>query len=835
MRTLKTLNSQNQQKSCRDEGIRKKKKDNGGRQQPTLGARARWRSKGVDWEQYGKEVDAEILRFPESKLSLLNRIRRFAGVLTRVAAKVVRKVKPGKKTRVYLTPDVKAAVSRRNKARRNISAKRKEWLKACAEVKEMILEEKQKSWREVVEGALNADDERKVWGFIRSLNGSASNNAPNQTLNVKGKTLSSNQKKADAFVEHYAEVSSLKLSKEDRAERRALKKRLQTPTVDDESAAPFTMEDLEKALAAMRVKGAPGPDDIPPSFLKALGPAAKAELLEIFNESMQYANVPQIWRMAFILPLLKLNKPASQLASYRPISLTSCVVKLLERMLANRIAFVAETRGMLSKLQAGFRKGRSCEDQIIKMVQGICDGYQQKKMRRSVLVLLDYSRAYDTVWREKLLLNLADKGIPMTYVRWLASFLEERQAKVKFGDTLSKIRRMRQGVPQGSVLSPLLFIFYINNLAELLEEKLPGLDAEIAMFADDVSILAKGEMWEGATETAQKLVDVVATWSEEWKLSLNVEKSQVTLFTNSTREANIKPTILCNGASIPYVEFPMLLGVTLDRALSFNKHVEITAQQAGKKVGMISALSYTDWGWKKDDLMKIYNTFVRSKIFYAGSAWMSYLSESAVRPLQVVQNKAMRKMTGIYKTAPVESLLKECRMTSIATDIDRECAKSYEKALRLPEDHPRRIAAQPTGVPHRTVRSSWRENASNLLAALPPTLKKRKEFDLFPREPWKRKKAVTINTSLEGVQSKHDPPDTIRAAAALMISNAGADIVIYTDGSADAGMFNGGAAAVITDGHAESDRVDQRTCYSGGIHSHHHGQPKPMHRSERPE
>ena len=110
------------------------------------------------------------------------------------------------------------------------------------------------------------------------------------------------------------------------------------------------------------------------------------QLLEIFNESMQYANVPQIWRMAFILPLLKLNKPASQLASYRPISLTSCVVKLLERILANRIAFVAETRGMLSKLQAGFRKGRSCEDQIIKMVQGISDGYQQKKMRRSVLV-----------------------------------------------------------------------------------------------------------------------------------------------------------------------------------------------------------------------------------------------------------------------------------------------------------------------------------------------------------------------------------------------------------------------------------------------------------------
>ncbi len=407
----------------------------------------------------------------------------------------------------------------------------------------------------------------------------------------------------------------------------------------------------------------------------------------------------------------------------------------------------------------------------------------------------------------------------MIYVRWLASFLEQRQAKVRFGDTLSKIRRMRQGVPQGSVLSPLLFLFYINNLAERLEEKLPGLDAEIAMFADDVSILAKNEKWEGATETAQKLVDVVVEWSAEWKLSLNVEKSQVTLFTNSTRETRIKPTILCSGASIPYVEFPVLLGVTLDRALSFNKHVEITAEQASKKVGMISALSYSEWGWKKDDLIKIYNTFIRSKIFYAGSAWMSYLAESLIRPLQVVQNKAMRKMTGIYKTAPVESLLKECRLASIATDIDRECAKSFEKAQRLPEDHPRWIAAQPTGVPHRTVRSSWRNNASNLAAKLPSTLEKRKDFDLFARAPWKRRKEITINTNLEGVQSKHDPPEVIRAAAECMISNAGADIVIYTDGSADAGMFNGGAAAVITEGPPEAPEVKEVIEVRGASHT----------------
>ena len=698
--------------------------------QPVFGTRARWRTNEVDWSQFTDEVDREMAQFPTNRISLLNRIRRFAGVLTRIAAKVVRKVKPGKKTRVYLTPAVKKAVSKRNRARRKISSQRKEWLDA-------------------------------------------------------------------------------------------MKKMLQTPTVDDENGAPLTMDELDKALAAMKAKGAPGPDDIPPTFLKALGPIAKAELLDIFNESLLYANVPQIWRLAFILPLLKLNKPASQLASYRPISLTSCVVKLLERMLANRITSVAETKGMLSKLQAGFRKGRCCEDQILKIVQGISDGYQAKpRMRRSVLVLLDYSRAYDTVWRERLLLNLHDKGIPMTLVRWIASFLEERHAKVRFGDTLSKNRRIRQGVPQGSVLSPLLFLFYINNLAELLEKELTseGVDAEVAMFADDVSILARGATKEEATRTAQKLVDVVTTWSDEWKLCLNTGKSQVTLFTNDSGEASAKPKIFINGSQIPFEKYPKLLGVTLDRALSFNKHVEITAEQANNKIKMIAALSFTDWGWKKDDLMKIYNTFVKSKIFYAGAAWMSYLFDTTINRLQVVQNKAMRKMTGIYKTAPVESLLKECRMVSISTEIDRQCLTSYEKALRLPEDHPRREVAEQS-VTHRTARSSWRAHAAKLGTLLPATALTRKELPLFKREPWKERKSLTINANLVGVKSKSDPPEVIRDAAMHMITNSGADIVIYTDGSADAGMLKGGAAAVITEGCPESPEVREVIKVRGAQHT----------------
>ena len=116
--------------------------------------------------------------------------------------------------------------------------------------------------------------------------------------------------------------------------------------------------------------------------------------------------------MAWIIPLLKADKSPSDLASFRPVSLTSCIVKLLERLIANRIYTMAEQKGWLHAAQAGFRKGRSCEDQITRVIQSINDGLNSVPMKRSVLVLLDFSKAYDTVWRQKLLVTLDEIGLP---------------------------------------------------------------------------------------------------------------------------------------------------------------------------------------------------------------------------------------------------------------------------------------------------------------------------------------------------------------------------------------------------------------------------------------
>ena len=240
-------------------------------------------------------------------------------------------------------------------------------------------------------------------------------------------------------------------------------------------------------------------------------------------------------------------------------------------------------------------------------------------MKCSVLTLLDFRKVYDMVWREKLLLHMLNTDIRPAFIRWIRSFLNKRRGRVKLFNVFSSNRRFTQGLPQGSVLAPLLLLFCTNDLAPSFND-----DAVTALFPDDVSILTTARKKEDTETAAQSVVNSVVIWSQVWKLNLNADKNEVCPFPTWLNDSPWNPAIFIDTQKVRVNTTPCLLGVILDRSLTFNGHLKkISALQ---NILIIRATTHTSWGWCCSSLKMVFYALVRSKLDYTAPAWQPRLS-----------------------------------------------------------------------------------------------------------------------------------------------------------------------------------------------------------------
>ena len=555
------------------------------------------------------EVDRKIAAAEErlEQEGLDRRVEFLCTTILEAADAFIGRTKANRSRKSWLSREVRAAIRERNALRRLVSSRREEWLEACRKVQDLVREAKEKSWHDFVQELEVDTDPVKVWRVIRSLSGSAEQNlASNEVLVVNGKEISTAQRKAEAFNRHYAAVGRGSLTKEERCRGKDIRRRLRATREDrvTEEVAPFSGVELSVALSSLKGRSTGGADRIAPRFLKALGPVARELLLGCFNTSWEEGKCPQAWRNGTIIPLLKAGKPVSRIDSYRPVCLTSYLAKTMEKMVVNRLQHLAEARGWWCSEQAGFRKRRSCEDQVIRLAQSISDGFQARPSNRTVLALLDYSKAYDTVWRDGLLGALMDSGVPGRFVRWVDGFLRNRQSRVEFDGTSGRYKKFAQGLPQGSVLSPILFLFYINSVRNVIPE-----GVNVSMYADDVAVWAQDAKKERAAAKVEVAIQAISRWSADSKLSLNAGKCEISFFSTDPREASWAPQVRLGGAELRYEPAPRFLGVTFDRTLTFRPHAEKIAAKVGKRCRVLAALAGQNWGWSRDSLVRVYKTY----------------------------------------------------------------------------------------------------------------------------------------------------------------------------------------------------------------------------------
>ena len=355
---------------------------------------------------------------------------------------------------------------------------------------------------------------------------------------------------------------------------------------DNCMSQPITMKEIEAAIKQLKCKKAPGPDGATNDMIKHLGPAAKKTLLDLFNESWKNGTVPALWKKATIIPIHKIGTDKKDPNSYRPISLLSCLAKLLERVINRRLISFLEEQKILSPTQTGYRKHRSTEDQLALIAQEIENAFQEK--RKIVSVFFDLTKAFDKVWREGLLLKTLESGVSGRMYRWIRYFLHNRSARVKLDGHLSKSVKMR-GVPQGGVISLTLFLLYINIITTVLPRHVSN-----TLYADDLAVWSSSEYTTSSAYRIQEAVNKVEQWTNDWGLQISEVKTQATVFSLSISKEKV--AIKLGDKTLPQVETPTFLGVKLDTQLSWKPHIEDMEKKGIKKLAVLKKLSGTHWG-----------------------------------------------------------------------------------------------------------------------------------------------------------------------------------------------------------------------------------------------
>ena len=461
-----------------------------------------------------------------------------------------------------------------------------------------------KAWHEKT-ASLDFDKSgRKLWNLTKSLNGEPNRNSP-LSITMEDKVLTG-KKAANHLIKEFSEISNIPINN---AQRKAVKKMQQKQRLnlrepeDEVMTAPITIDELDANLKELKTKKAPGPDNVPNDLLINLGPQAKRKLLGIFNTSWKTGTLPGIWKRAVLIPILKKGKSKDKADSYRPISLTSCICKLMERIINRRLMWYLEDNKLIMDEQAGFRQHRSTEDQIAYISQVVEEGFQ--KQHHTVVIWVDMEKAFDKIWREGLIMKLLDAKVSHKMLKWIEHYLQQRSGRVRLNGKESRQEAFKHGVPQGGVLSPTLFTLFMNSIREILDPRIKA-----AMYADDLAIISSEKEIGTAKARLQTCLERLEKWMEDWAMNINASKTTYTIFTLSPKLLRLKLKI--RDKWLEREDNPRYLGITFDPRLTWKKHLEETQTKGVRRTALLKKTGWNNMGSKpsstQKDICRIHKT-----------------------------------------------------------------------------------------------------------------------------------------------------------------------------------------------------------------------------------
>ena len=504
-------------------------------------------------------------------------------------------------SKAWWSPEVEEAVSERCKAfaaAHRSDEDRQAYISASRRASSIIAKAKTEAWQTTCSFLSPKSNPKSVHSLLRSIAGSPSSSSSSPNF----PNCSSPRKSALVYAAYLRSDFSVSQPKALHSRARGYLSELRRATCSEEShssfCSPFSPAEFLAAASNLSSSTATGPDKVAYPMLKHLPRSGTDFLLYIFNLSWSSHSFPFIWKTSSIIPIHKMGKSLDSPASFRPISFTSCVSKLFERIILFRLFFFLESNSILPPRQASFRPGRSALDQILFLSQSISDGFNKSRPGfRTILSTIDFSKAFDSVWHPTLFHKLISAGLPPCFAHWTQSLLSDRRACVVFQNHKSRCFRVRRGVPQGSVLGPVLFSLFVNDLPASLPSSV-----SCSLYADDLAVWSSSPSVPTAVEATQGALFRLERWSEHWCLPLNPSKCKAFFFSVNPHQANLQPNLLLLGSRLRFNPTPTFLGVTFDRTLSFSKHVSSLKAKFFPRLKALRCISASSWGPSKESL-----------------------------------------------------------------------------------------------------------------------------------------------------------------------------------------------------------------------------------------
>ena len=515
----------------------------------------------------------------------------------------------------------------------------------------------------------NKQNPHKYHQTLRQITGKRHDQEIPPLETIDGQIQTDNTDKASLLNNFFAAQSTIDIS-DDAHSILPTPQRTSIPTL---SSIQVSSQEVLKALNSLDPNKTTGPDQLPAKILKLTAIIIADPLTSLFNKSLREGIFPNAWKLANIKPIFKNKGSSSSVSNYRPISLLSCLSKVLEKLVFKKIYEHLTDHDLLTQKQSGYRPKHSTQLQLMflshNLYKSIDTGHD------FTAIYLDISRYFDKIWHKGLLHKCKHEfGLTGNLLKWLTSYLTDRKQRVKIGDTYSTVLKTNAGCPQGSVLGPLLAILYLNDLSNLTTN-------ETLFFADDTSIYSSHtpDTLITVQQSLQKDLDEIYKYGEKWLITFNAAKTvQQTL---SNKNNIISPSLTFGGEPIPIHSSHKHLGLTISEDLRFKEHVNNIIKNVNRNLGPLYPIAPF---LPRQILEQIYLTYIRPYFDNSDIVYDELITTCDAIRLERLQNRAAKIITGTLIRTSSEKLKAELGWTSLSERRKQHKLTLYHSIINCP-------------------------------------------------------------------------------------------------------------------------------------------------------